>query len=148
MQNRKEHFDRFKGGKVRFDQEVRFYNIRHQVYLSVRNIKYGRNKYKYVLATEKNEEDNTAFRIKSLSPNSIHVTTEDLFLIQHVLSETYLTLQEPFKINEATAYLSPTPDYKKEDNFKFTKIEFIQEWENSYILSILPFLREGIRIFE
>lgn len=51
LQNRKEHFDRFKGGKVRFDQEVRFYNIRHQVYLSVRNIKIGRNKFKYVLAT-------------------------------------------------------------------------------------------------
>jgi hypothetical protein len=73
--NRKSHFDRFKGGKVRFDQEVRFYNIRHQVYLSVRNVKLGRNKYKYVLSTEKNEEDNTAFRIISLSPNSVHVTT-------------------------------------------------------------------------
>lgn len=76
------------------------------------------------------------------------MTTEDLFLIQHVLSETYLTLEEPFKINETTANLSPSSDYKKEDNFKFTKLEFIQEWENSYILSILPFLREGIRVFE
>ena len=27
-------------------------------------------------------------------------------------------------------------------------MEFIQEWENNYILSILPFLREGIRVFE
>lgn len=44
--------------------------------------------------------------------------------------------------------MSPSADYKKEDNFKFTKVEFIQEWENSYILSILPFLREGIRVFE
>jgi hypothetical protein len=65
-----------------------------------------------------------------------------------VLSETYLTLGEPFKINETRADLSPSSDYKKEDNFKFTKIEFIQEWENNYILSILPFLREGIKIFE
>lgn len=71
---------------------MRFYNIRHQVYLSVRNVKIGRNKFKCVLATEKNEEDNTAFRIKSLSPNSIHVTTEDLFVIQHVLTESYFTL--------------------------------------------------------
>lgn len=52
-----------------------------------------------MIATEKNEEDNTSFRIKSLSPNSIYATTEDLFLIQHVLTETYLTLGEPFKIN-------------------------------------------------
>jgi hypothetical protein len=77
---------------VRFDQEVRFYNIRHQVYLSVRRVKVSRNKFRCVLATEKNEEDNTNFRIKSLSPNSIYATTEDLFLIQHVLTETYLTL--------------------------------------------------------
>ena len=75
-----------------------------------------------MLATEKNEEDNTAFRIKSLSPNSVHVTAEDLFLIQHVLTETYLTLKEPFKINENVAHLSPSAEYKKEDNFKFTKI--------------------------
>ncbi len=54
MINRKEHYDRFRGGKVRFDQEVRFYNIRHQVYLSVRKVKVGRNKFRCVLATEKN----------------------------------------------------------------------------------------------
>ena len=88
--NRKEHLDRFRGGRVRFDQEVRFYNIRHRVYLSVRKIRekegrYGKQKFHYVLSTEKSEEDNTAFRIKSLSPNSIYATTEDLFLIQHVL---------------------------------------------------------------
>lgn len=54
MINRKEHYDRFRGGKVRFDQEVRFYNIRHQVYLSVRKVKVGRNKFRCLLATEKN----------------------------------------------------------------------------------------------
>jgi hypothetical protein len=133
---------------VRFDQEVRFYNIRHQVYLSVRRVKVGRNKFRHVLATEKTEEDNTSFRIKSLSPNSIYATTEDLFLIQHVLTETYLTLADPFKINEARGNLAPQADFKKEDNFKFTKVEFIQEWENNNIMSILPFLREGIRVFE
>ena len=44
--------------------------------------------------------------------------------------------------------LSPQAEFKKEDNFKFTKIEFIQEWENNNIMSILPFLREGIKVFE
>ncbi len=41
--------------------------------------------------------------------------------------------------------LSPTIDYKKEDNFKFTKIDFLQSWQNNTLLSIMPFLTEGIR---
>ena len=39
-----------------------------------------------IIDTDESEEDNTAFKIKSLSPNSVGATTEDLFLIQHVLS--------------------------------------------------------------
>ena len=43
------------------------------------------------------------------------------------------------------AELSPLKEYKKEDYFKFTKVDFIQNWQNSYILSILPFIDEGIK---
>lgn len=52
-----------------------------------------------------------------------------------------------FKLVDQFAYLQPTSEYKKEDNFKFTKIEFIQEWQNNYILSIIPFLSQGVEIF-
>ena len=46
-------------------------------------------------------------------------------MIQHVETETYLTLQEDFKITDTFAFLQPSGEYKKEDNFKFTKIDFI-----------------------
>ena len=45
--------------------------------------------------------------MKSLSPNSIYATTEDLFLIQHVLYETYLTLEQPFGVTDTRASLTP-----------------------------------------
>ena len=71
-----------------------------------------------------------------------------MFIIQHVLTETYLTLSEPFKLADNYGVLEPSNEYKKEDNFKLTKIEFIQEWQNNYILSIIPFLGEGVQIFQ
>ncbi len=44
--------------------------------------------------------------------------------------------------------MQPSNEYKKEDNFKFTKIDFIEEWQNNCILSIIPFLSEGVEIFK
>ena len=41
---------------------------------------------------EDREEENTVFTIKSLASSAQYVTTEDLFLVQNVLTETYLTL--------------------------------------------------------
>ena len=76
------------------------------------------------------------------------MTTEDLFLAQNVLTETYLTLSGNFPINETKALLTPSLSYKKEDNLKFTKIDFLQEWQNNYILSMLPFLNDGIVALE
>ena len=52
----KDHHDRFVGGKVKFDQEIRFYNIKYATYLSVRKKKIGRNKFEFKLATEISEE--------------------------------------------------------------------------------------------
>ena len=48
-------------------------------------------------------------------------------------------------INQLKAPLEPATMYKKQDNFKFTKIDFLQEWQNNNILSIMPFIMEGIR---
>lgn len=88
------------------------------------------------------------FRITSLSSNSAFITTEDLFLIQNVSSNTYLTLSVPFGVNETRAFLSPSLSYKKEDNFKFTKIDFLELWQNNYLLSIMPFINEGLRALQ
>lgn len=57
---------------------------------------------------ELTEEDSTIFKIKSLSSNSAYVTTEDLFLIQNVSFNTYLTLSAKFPINQTQAPLSPS----------------------------------------
>ena len=114
------------GGRVQYNREVRFFNIRYHTYLSVRRIRKSKNKYEFQFSMEDKEEENTIFRIKSLSSSSSFVTTEDLFLIQNVLTETYLTLSEPFLINETQAPLTPSLSYKKEDNLKFTKIDFLQ----------------------
>lgn len=94
--------------------------------MSVRKIKKARNKYEYGLAMEKTEELNTVFRIKSLSINSLYVTTEDLFLLQNVSSNTYISLAAPFILNQTQAFLFPSENEKKEDNFKFTKVDFLQ----------------------
>lgn len=51
----------------------------------------------------------------------------------------------PFGVNETQAHLSPSVSYKKEDNFKFTKIDFLELWQNNYLLSIMPFVNEGVR---
>lgn len=94
---------------------------------------------------EDHEEQSTIFVIKSLSSSSAFVTTEDLFLIYNVFTSTFLTLPQPFSINQTRAALEPAITHKKQDNFKFTKIDFLQEWQNNNILSIMPFITEGIR---
>ena len=71
----KDHSDRFQGGKVKFDQEIRIFNIRYQKYLSVRKKKVGRNKFEFFLATEEGEEENTIFKISNFSANSVNATT-------------------------------------------------------------------------
>lgn len=43
---------KFMGGRVKFDQEVRFLNTKYKAYLSVRRIKKGRNKFEYEYAIE------------------------------------------------------------------------------------------------
>ena len=37
--------ERFIGGRIKFDQEVRFFNVRYHSFLSVRKIKKGRSKF-------------------------------------------------------------------------------------------------------
>ena len=44
--------ERFIGGKIKFDQEIRFFNIRFNSYLSVRKIKKSRNKFEYQFSME------------------------------------------------------------------------------------------------
>ena len=61
------------------------------------------------------------------------------------MTETYLSLAKPFKLNKNEAELTPSTVYKKEDYFKFSKVDFVQQWQNSYILSVLPFIDEGIK---
>lgn len=147
-QSLKSNPERFIGGRVKFEQEIRFFNVRYSSYLSVRSIRKRGNKNKnrpeFEFHMEEKEEENTIFKIKSLSSSSSFITTEDLFLIQNSYTQTYLTLSKPFDINQTQALLSPSLSYKKEDNLKFTKIDFLQEWQNNYILSILPFLNDGI----
>lgn len=52
------------------------------------------------------------------------------------------------QINQLTATLTPSDTYKKEDNFKLTTIDYLPEWQNNYLLSILPFIEEGINILK
>ena len=37
-------------------------------------------------------------------------------------------------------------NYKNEDNFKFTKVSFMPDWENNFVLSVLPFIEEGCNL--
>lgn len=46
-----ENVNRFKGGKIRFDDEITFYNVRYKVYLSVEKI-VNRRQVSYRLTVE------------------------------------------------------------------------------------------------
>lgn len=41
-----------------------------------------------------------------------------------------------------------TNNYKNEDNFRFTTIGFMADWENNFILSVLPFIEEGTHLLQ
>ena len=84
-----EHINRFKGGKIRFDDEIRFYNVRYKVYLSVEK-QVIKRQVSYRLTVEKYNSENTLFRMRGLSANSQYVTSSDLVVIEHILSECYL----------------------------------------------------------
>lgn len=81
--------NRFQGGRIKFDHEVRLLNIRYKVYLSVHKATV-KKKTVYRVSTEKYHSDNTLFRMKPLSANSIYVTSSDLIIFEHILSNTYL----------------------------------------------------------
>ena len=81
--------NRFEGAKIKFDHEIRLFNIRYKVYLSVQKYLVKRKEY-YRLSTEKYHSDNTLFRMKPLSASSIYVTSSDLIIFEHILSNTYL----------------------------------------------------------
>jgi hypothetical protein len=53
-------------------------------------------------------EITTNFRIKSLSSNSVFITTEDLFLLQNTVTNTFVTLSNVFGMRETQASLTPS----------------------------------------
>jgi hypothetical protein len=61
----------------------------------------------------KTAEVTTNFRIKSLSSNSIYITTEDLFLLQNTITNTFVSLSSAFAATETQASLTPSLYEKK-----------------------------------
>ena len=67
------------GGKIKFDHEIRLFNIRYKVYLCVQKVMVKRKEH-YRLSTERFHSDNTLFRMKPLSASSNFVTSSDLII--------------------------------------------------------------------
>jgi hypothetical protein len=49
-----------------------------------------KKKTTYCVSTESYHSDNTLFRMKPLSASSNYVTSSDLIIFEHILSNTYL----------------------------------------------------------
>lgn len=102
--------NRFQGGKVKFDHEIRLFNIRYKVYLCVQKYTVKRKEY-YRLSTEKYHSDNTLFRMKPLSASSNHITSSDLVIFEHILSNTFLGVGLDDNLQQRTQF-DVTPNLK------------------------------------